>query len=111
MKNYIQPGEHLTLTMAAAVTSGAGVLVGAIFGVAQSHAAENQQTVLVRRGVFELPKTAAQAWTVGAKIYWNDTDKVCTTAPEEDDILIGAAVEAAPNPSPTGQVLLDGVIR
>lgn len=110
MKNYIQPGEHITLTMPAAVTSGAGVLVGAIFGVAQSHAAENQQTVLVRRGVFELPKTAAQAWTVGAKIYWNDTDAVCTTA-ASGNTLIGAAVEAAPNPSPTGQVLLDGVIR
>lgn len=111
MKNYIQPGEHLTLTMTAAVASDAGVLVGAIFGVAQSAAAENQQTVLVRRGVFDLPKVAAEAWTVGEQVYWNDTDQICTNTPDEDDVLIGAAVEAAANPSPTGSVLLDGVIR
>lgn len=110
MKNYIQPGEHITLTMAAAVLPGAGVLVGDIFGIAQGAAAQGEQVVLVRRGVFRLPKTSAQAWTVGAKIYWNDTDKVCTTAASGNK-LIGAAVEPAANPSADGVVLLDGMIR
>lgn len=110
MKNYVQPGEHLTLTMTAAVASGAGVLIGTIFGVAQGNAAEGEQVVLVRRGVFDLPKLAAQAWTAGAKIYWNDTDKVCTTV-ASGNTVIGAAVEAAANPSAVGRVLLDGMIR
>ncbi|TJZ86154.1 DUF2190 family protein [Paracoccus hibiscisoli] len=110
MKNYVQPGEHLTLTMTAAVASGDGVLIGAIFGVTQGAAAANQQVVVVRRGVYDLPKLAAQAWTVGAKVYWNDTDKVCTTV-ASGNTLIGAAVEAAANPSAIGRVLLDGMIR
>jgi len=110
MKNWIQPGEHLTLTMAAAVAGGAGVLVGDIFGVAQGDAGAGEEVVLVRRGVFELPKTSAQAWTAGAKVYWDDTAKVVTTT-ATDNTLIGAAVEIAANPSATGIVLLDGVIR
>ena len=34
MKNYVQPGNTITLTAPYAVTSGDGLLVGAIFGVA-----------------------------------------------------------------------------
>jgi predicted RecA/RadA family phage recombinase len=110
MRNYVQPGEHLTLTMPAAVTSGAGVLIGAIFGVAQGNCPANEQVVLVRRGVFDLPKLAAQAWVPGAKVYWNDTDKVCTTV-ATGNTAIGAVAEPAANPSAIGRVLLDGMIR
>ena len=34
MKNFIQPGNTITLAAPAAVTSGSGLLVGAIFGIA-----------------------------------------------------------------------------
>lgn len=110
MKNYIQPGENLTLTMAAAVTSGEGVLVGSIFGVAQGDAAIGEAVVLVRRGVFSLPKVSAQAWTAGAPVYWDDTNGVVTTVATGNQ-LVGAAVEDAANPSASGVVLLDGTIR
>lgn len=110
MKNYVQPGENITLTMTADVASGAGVLIGSIFGVAQGKALAGEDLVLVRRGIFDMPKTAAQAWTVGAKIYWDDTNKVCTTT-ASGNTLVGAAVDAAANPSGVGRVLLDGVIR
>ena len=109
MKNYIQPGENITLPMVAAVTSGEGVLVGSIFGVAQGKAAAGEPVVLVRRGVFELPKATTEAWVVGDPVYWDDTAKALTSV--EADALVGAAVEDAANPSETGIVLLDGVIR
>ncbi|SCY61621.1 DUF2190 family protein [Paracoccus tibetensis] len=109
MKNYVQPGEHLTLTMAAAVVSGQLVRVGSIVGVAQGNAAEGEDVVLVRRGVFDLPKTAAQAWTAGAKVYLTTEGDLTTTA--SGNTLIGVAVEAAANPSAIGRVLLDGAIR
>ena len=35
----------------------------------------------------------SQAWTVGAKVYWDDTNKRCTTV-ATDNTLIGVAVEA-----------------
>lgn len=110
MKNYIQKGDNLTVQAPADLTAGAGVLVGAIFGVAQGAAVNGAEVVIVRSGVFELPKTSAQAWTQGAKLYWNDTTKVVTTA-ASGNTAIGAAAAAAANPSTTGLVLLDGVVR
>lgn len=110
MKNYVQPGENITLAAPYDVASGAGALVGSIFGVAQGAALSGADVVLVRRGVYELAKTSAQAWTVGAKIYWDDSAKVCTTV-STSNTLIGAAAAAAANPSATGTVLLDGAVR
>lgn len=110
MKNYIQPGEHITLTAPAAVSAGDAVLIGDIFGVAQGDAAQDELIVLVRRGVFTLTKTSAQAWTAGAKVYWDAANSVVTTTATGNK-MIGAAVETAANPSATGVVLLDGTIR
>lgn len=110
MKNYVQPGENITLAAPYDVAAGAGALVGTVFGVAQDTVTSGNDVVLVRRGVFDLAKTSAQAWTVGAKIYWDDTNKVCTTT-ATSNTLIGAAVAAAANPSATGRVLLDGAVR
>lgn len=110
MKNYIQPGENITLAAPYDVAAGGGALVGTVFGVAQGAALTGADVVLVRRGVFEMAKTSAQAWTVGAKLYWDNTNKVVTTA-ASGNTIIGAAAAAAANPSATGMVLLDGTIR
>ena len=110
MKNYVQPGETIEVTAPAALSSGDGVLVGTLFGVAQTDAANATQVQISRRGVFTLPKVLAQAWTQGAKIYWDNTAKNCTTVATSNTI-IGAAVVAAANPSATGTVLLDGAVR
>jgi predicted RecA/RadA family phage recombinase len=55
------------------------------------------------RGVFELPKVSAQAWTVGAPIYWDGTAGNATTV-TTSNTLIGYATEAAANPSSVGRV-------
>jgi len=93
MKNYVQPGITLTLTAPYAVTSGDGLLVGAIFGVAAGDAASGATVEAALTGVFDLTKIGSQAWTVGAKVYWDDTNKRCTTV-ATDNTLIGVAVEA-----------------
>ncbi|WP_243612934.1 DUF2190 family protein [Shimia aestuarii] len=108
MKNYVQHGKILTVTAPAAVASGAGVKVGMLFGVAQGAAENGAEVEIVTEGVFTLPKTNAQAWTVGAAIYWDNSNKVCTTATTAGNIFIGVAVEAAANPSATGVVRLNG---
>ncbi len=53
--------------------------------------AEPVETALV--GVFDINKIGSQAWTVGAKVYWDNTNKRCTTV-STDNTLIGVAVEA-----------------
>lgn len=105
MKTYIQPGETLTVPAPADVLSGAGVLVGSLFGLANGAALSGADVTISRKGVFSINKLAAQAWTVGAKVYWNDTAKECTTV-ASGNTHIGFAAEAAADPSPTGIVAL-----
>ena len=107
MKNFIQEGITLTLAAPYAVVSGDGLLVGSIFGVATGDAANGAEVEAITRGVFSLKKTSAQAWTVGALIYWDNTAKECTTTVSTNK-LIGVAVAAAVNPSSTGLVRLNG---
>ena len=93
MKNYVQPGNTLTLTAPYAVTSGDGLLVGAIFGVAAGDAASGATVEAALTGVFDLTKVGSQAWTAGARVFWDDTNKRCTSV-ATDNTLIGVAVEA-----------------
>jgi predicted RecA/RadA family phage recombinase len=109
MKNFIQPGEVVGVTAPAAVASGAGVLVGSLFGLATTDAASGAPVEIATRGVFDMAKVSAQAWTVGARIYWDDSTKLATTtAASGANKLIGVALRAADNPSATGRVLLSG---
>lgn len=109
MKNYVQPGGTLTLTAPYAVTSGNGLLVGSIFGVAAGDAASGATVEAALTGVFDLTKIGSQAWTVGAKVYWDDTNKRCTTV-ATDNTLIGVAVEAVASGAgdTIGRVRLNG---
>ena len=108
MKNYIQPGESLTIPAPAVTLSGAGVRAGVLFGVAVHDALAGQELTIATTGVYDLAKTSAQAWTVGAAIYFIPASGLCTTATTAGNLLIGVAVAAAANPSPTGLVRLNG---
>lgn len=110
MRNYVQPGNNVTvIAPTGGVSSGDGVLVGSLFGVATGAAAEGAEVEIATVGVYELGKTSAQAWTVGAKIYWDSATKLCTTAAAAGaNALIGVALAAAANPSATGVVRLNG---
>lgn len=110
MKTYIQQGEALTIPAPANVTSGQGLLIGGLFGVVATTALSGEDVAVHRIGVFEMPKLAAQAWTVGAKVYWDNANARCTTVATANT-LIGCAAAAAANPSDTGIVALDGAVR
>lgn len=107
MKNFVQYGDTISLIAPYALVSGTGFLVGALFAVAVFDAANGAPVEGRVEGVFTLPKTAAQAWTQGQKVYWDSVNKRCdsdgTVGP-----LIGAAAEAAANPSGIGTVRLNG---
>ena len=106
MKNFIQPGEEITLVAPYALTSGQGMLVGSIFGVASNDAASGANVEARLEGVFLLAKLNAEAWTQGALIYWDNTNKWCTIVPTSNK-LIGVATAVAVNPSATGYVRLN----
>lgn len=96
MKNYVQPGKTITLAAPYAVSSGDGLLVGAIFGVATANAANGEAVEAALVGVFDLKKAASQAWAVGDKVYWDNNAKE-TTKTATSNTLIGVAVEAVAN--------------
>ena len=110
MKNYIQKGGVLSVVAPYAVTSGQGVLVGALFGIAANNAAQGAPVEIVRRDVFDISAVSADTAAQGAKIYWDNTGrKVTTTA--TNNTLVGCVTEAKANGDTTARVLLDGVIR
>lgn len=109
MKNYVQVGEVVTVAAPYAVVSGAGALVGTLFGVAGQDAANAAQVDLHVRGVFDLVKVGSQAWTVGAAIYWDDTNKRCTTVTTSNTLIGKAVVAVGSGAGETiGRVRLDG---
>ena len=93
MKNFVESGGHLTLAAPYDRVSGEGALIGSIFGVASVDVASASEAAFVTEGVFDLAKAGSQAWTVGAKIYWDNSNKVCTTT-ASGNTLIGVATAA-----------------
>lgn len=110
MKNYVQHGDMITIVAAAVVASGDLIRSGHILGVAATDAAIGEEVELKTSGVFDLPKTSAQAWTVGAPIYAIAGTSVLTSTAGTGNYLVGVAVAAAANPSAVGRVRLNGTL-
>ena len=69
MKNFIQPGNTITvIAPVGGVLSGQLAVVGSIIGVANYDAVAGAQAELSVEGVFELPKTPADAITAGQSV-------------------------------------------
>jgi predicted RecA/RadA family phage recombinase len=107
MKNYVQKGENLTLPAPYDVASGGGVKTGLIFGVAAGDALSGVDVDLVTMGILGLPKVSTDVFTIGAAVYWDNTAKLVTTT-TSGNTKIGVAVTAAPNPSGSVNVRLNG---
>jgi len=105
MKNYVQPGDNLDLVAPYDVASGAGFLVGSIFAVASAIALSGAAVVGVTEGVFTLAKATGEAWTVGAKLYWDNTNKRLTTT-SSGNTLVGVATKAALSADTSGNIKL-----
>ncbi|GGF76973.1 Predicted phage recombinase, RecA/RadA family [Mameliella alba] len=94
MKTFLSDGINVTVAAPAAKSSGDGVLVGSIFGVAITDAANGADVAIRTTGVVTLPKIGSQAWSVGDKVYWDDGNDRCTSTAADGDQLIGTATEA-----------------
>lgn len=109
MKNFIQRGDMITVTTpTGGVTSGQGVVVGNLFGVAATTAAEGDSIEIATVGVFELPKLVSAVIAAGARVAWDDTAKQIVL-PGTGMLPIGIAVLAAGNGATIARVRLDGV--
>lgn len=80
MKNFIQPGEVVTLAAPYDRLSGEGALVGALFGVATVDVLSGISAEFAVEGVFSLAKStgASTGGAQGAKAYWDNSAKKIT---------------------------------
>ena len=101
MKNFVQRGDVLTLTPAAAVASGVGYLFGtSLFGVATADVAISTPGEFLVEGVVEIAKTSALAITAGDRLFWDSVNK-CVNKTTTAQQCVGIAIADAINPSPT----------
>lgn len=111
MRNYVQPGVVLDLTApTGGVTSGVAVQIGQLLGIPAVTAAEGETFACQVVGVFDVPKTAAEAWTEGALVYFDSAAGEFTTV-STGNLLAGAAVAAAAGADATGRIRLNGVAQ
>lgn len=90
------------------VTSGQGMLVGNLFGVAATTVAEGENVEIATVGVYELPKLASAVIAAGARVAWDGTAKQ-VLLPGTGMVPIGVATIAAGNGVAAVRVRLDGI--
>lgn len=111
MNNFVQEGEVLELTApSGGVVSGTAYLIGSLLVVAAADVAQTLPFSGKTTGVFTLPKATGEAWTEGAKLYWDNSAKKLTTT-SSGNTLVGVAAAAAGSADTTGDARLDGVAR
>jgi predicted RecA/RadA family phage recombinase len=109
MKNFIQRGDMITIAApTGGVTSGQGMLVGNLFGVAATTAAEGVSVEIATVGVYELPKLVSAVIAAGDRVAWDNTAKQ-VVLPGTGMVPIGIATLAAGNGLATVRVRLDAV--
>jgi len=108
-RNYIQPGRVLTVPApTGGAVSGAPVLIGTLFGVAQHDAAEGQDLEILTEEVVELPKATPLAIDLGDRLFWNTGDGVLDKTATAQ-VCVGVAVLPAASADATVRVKLGAV--
>ena len=97
----------VTLVAAGVTTSGQAALIGSLFGIAESAAGIGDPLVLAMNGVYDLPKTASQAWTVDQLIYWDvATSRVTNVVATNTPVGVAVLAVGAGTGETTGRVRL-----
>lgn len=107
MKNFVQDGKIINVTLGADLADGAVLLIGALVGVAVVGGKNGDTNVAIQLfGVFTIAK-AAGAISQGAILYWDDTAKNVTTSSNSGaNFKIGHAWAAAQSGDATVNVML-----
>ena len=109
MKTFIQPGNIISVTApASGITSGDGIIVGSLFGIAARDALEDESVEIAITGVYGLPKDSGAVIALGDRVAWDDVEKH-VTLPGVGLYPIGVATTAAGDGATAVTVRLDGI--
>lgn len=110
-QNFIQEGETLTLVApSGGVVAGAGYVIGSLFAVALTSAAEGVAFSGMTEGVFNMTKNAAgsgKAFTAGEAIFWDNGADKRWDKTAAGFFQCGIAVEAAASAATTVKVAIN----
>ena len=100
MKNYIQSGDVITVPAPAAVATGGLVMIGELFGFAQTDAAQSEEVAIAARGVFDAVVENGAAISTGDAVYTADGETLTADAddggdPANANMKVGVAVADA----------------
>ena len=99
--------DPIPFTATAAGVAGAGLLLGGMFGIIGAAVQTGERGVLYRRGQFNMPKLSGDVMTVGAVVYWDDTNKWLTLT-ASSNVRVGYVRDAAGNGVLTVNAVLVG---
>jgi predicted RecA/RadA family phage recombinase len=97
-------GKAIEILAANAMTSGQPVLVGSLVGISANKYNVGDTAVIWLVGTHQVVK-AAEAWTPGIKIYWDNVNNDFTQTVGANTFA-GYAAAAALQTDPTGLILL-----
>lgn len=112
-KNFVKSGNVINFTVpTGGVSSGEPLLIGDLFGIAQTDGVEGDSVACAMSGVFEVNKATGveDNWAANlfTAVYWDDTNKVFTRV-SAGNTKVGAVHSPAASADTKGQVRLDGV--
>lgn len=108
MKNFVQPGDTITVTAPYALSAGDGALVGTnIFGIAcNTYANGATDAEIMLEGVYDITALSTDTASVGAYAYWDNSNKRITTT-SAGNTKVGLFVGAKANGDTTARVRLN----
>lgn len=92
MKNYVQPGDCITIPAPSTIDGGTLVIIGNLIGVASGDAAIGESLDLQTRGVFSYPKDSDVAFDLGDPVFFDGSE---LTEDSTGADLVGTCVVAA----------------
>lgn len=97
MKNYVQPGRSIPVTLGSTKSSGDGHELAAdgLVGVLQKDGESGDVVEMLIEGVVELTADAADTFTQGGKVYWNEAAGEVTTDAAENEMGFAWEAKAA----------------
>ncbi|MBU6167132.1 MAG: DUF2190 family protein [Alphaproteobacteria bacterium] len=111
MRSYLNSGDSPTVIANRAAAADAGMLIGRIFGFVKEACTNGGTVVLQRHGLFQnIAKATGEAWTLGALLYWDNTNFRFTTTSSGNSDVGACAGAAAASGAAVGTVLLNNKI-
>ena len=105
MNTLLTNGETIEVVApSGGYSSGQPVKVGSLVGISSNKYLQNDTAVISLRGVHQVAK-AVGAWSAGALLYWDDTNKVFTTT-NTSNTFSGYAYRDAQSADGSGYILL-----